>query len=47
MYHIEPMSDCDWVEKCNRTVKNNKNAQVQSSAIWGTWMKIISAIELI
>ena len=34
MYHTELLSDCNWVEKCNRTVIRNKNVQAQSSAIY-------------
>ena len=34
MYHIELLSDCDLVEKCNRTVMRNKTAQVQITAIY-------------
>ena len=31
---MELLSDCDWVEKCNRMLMRNKTAQVQSSVIY-------------
>ena len=34
MYRIELLSDCNWAEKCNRTVTRNKTAQAQSSAVY-------------